>query len=102
MKKLFIVAAFVTAASISASFGLGTVEIRTRPVPVQQRDQQLIYSQNQQMQQQQMENQRRDQWQRNQWQAEQQRMMQRHEQSQSYDWWLRHHQRDYDNRRHDQ
>ena len=99
MKKLVIVAAFITAASLSASFGLGTVEIRTRPAQVQQREQ-PTYSENQQMQQQQMmENQRRDQWQRNQWQAEQQRMVQRHEQSQDYDWWLRHHRNDYDNRR---
>jgi hypothetical protein len=90
MKKLFIIAAFVVAASLTASFGLGRIEIRARPVSDQQ------YSNSQYRE---IEQQRRYAWQRDRWEGEQQRRAQRHQQSESYEWWLRTHSRDYDNRR---
>gem|GEM_PF-5024130 len=93
MKKLLIVLVFVVV-SLTASFGFGRIEVSTRPIDTRQRDQQWMQSQKNQ----EMEQQRREHWQRDQWQAEQQRRSKGHEQSQSYEWWVQHHQRDYDNR----
>ena len=95
MKKLLLIAAFAMAVSLIASFGNGRIELKTRPVYDQHRDLQWQQSQqNQQRQQQQ-----RDQWQRSQWQRDEQQRNQRHQRSQNYDFWLRLHSRDYDNRR---
>ena len=95
MKKLFLIAGFAVAVSLAASFGFGRIEVSSRPMYDQHRDQQWMQSQqNQQRQQQQ-----RDQWQRTQWQRDEQQRNQRHERSQNYDFWLRLHARDYDNRR---
>jgi hypothetical protein len=105
MKKLLVILAFAVAVSLTASFGSGRIELRTNPTYDQQRDQQWKRSQqNQQMQQQQREQQareqqQREQWQRAQWQRDQQQQKQRHEQQHNYDWWVQHHQHDYDNRR---
>lgn len=93
MKKLLFIAAFAAVVSLAASFGSGRIEIRTRPVYDQNRDQQWMQSQ----QNQRMERERRDQWQRDQWEREQYRRNQRHERPQNYEIWLRLHVRDYDN-----
>jgi hypothetical protein len=72
MKKLLIIAAFAGALSLTASFGSGRIEIRSRPTYDARRAQQ---------------------------QREQQQRNRRHEQPQNYEVWVRFHQRDYDNRR---
>jgi hypothetical protein len=92
MKKLLVIAAFLVAVSLATSFGSGRIEIRTHPTYDQQRDQQWMQSQ----QNQQREQQQREQWQRAQWQRERDQQKQRHERQQSYEWWVQHHQHDYD------
>jgi hypothetical protein len=94
MKKLLIAAMFVVL-SLTASFGFGRIEISSRPIDSRQRDQQWMQSHRNQ----EIERQRREHWQREQWQREQQRRSRRHEQSTSYEWWVQHHVRDYDNQR---
>jgi hypothetical protein len=100
MKKLIGVAAFAFILSLAASFGMGRIEISSRPNYDQQRDQQWRQSQlNQQRAEQYRAQQQRDRWQRDQWQREQVRHNQRHERSWTYELWLPRHQHDYDNRR---
>jgi hypothetical protein len=100
MKKLIIIAAFAVAVSLPASFGTGRIEISTRPIYDQQREQQQRDQQWMQSQQnQRMQQQQREHWQREQWQREQERRKHRHERWQSYEFWLRYHQYDYDSRR---
>jgi hypothetical protein len=94
MKKLLVIAAFVVAVSIPASFGTARIELLPRPYD-QHRDQQWLRSQNNQ----ERENQRRSEWQRERWQMEQRQRHDRHQESQDYYLWLRFHQYDYDNRR---
>ena len=83
MKRLFIIAAFAIVVSIATSSAFGRGEARVRVDP--QQDQQR-------------QGQQREQWQRDQWQKEQDQHNQRHEQTQTYDFWLQRHSRDYDNR----
>ena len=93
MKKLLLIAAFGAAVSLAASFGFGRIEVSSRPLYDQQRDQQWMESRRHQREQAQ-----REQWQRVQWQREQSQRRQQHQQWQDYEWWVRHHPRDYDNR----
>jgi hypothetical protein len=95
MKKLFMITAFAIAISIPASFGHARIEVTNAPLYDQNRDQQWMQSQQQQRQ----EDQRRMDWQRAQWQQEQSQRHERHQQEQSYDFWLSLHSRDYDNSR---
>jgi hypothetical protein len=95
MKRLLMVGAFALAVSLAASFGTAQIEIRTRPSYDQQRDQQWLQSQ----QDQQRRQQQKEEWQRAQWQREQRQRRQHHQQMHDYEWWLRHHQHDYENRR---
>jgi hypothetical protein len=100
MKKILVIAAFAVAVSLTASFGTGRIEIRTRPTYDQQRDQQWRDSQrNQERERMQRESYQREQWQRQQWQREQHKRTQRHQRVFTYDVWLPQHQHDYDNRR---
>ncbi|MGA2477340.1 MAG: hypothetical protein ABSG63_01160 [Spirochaetia bacterium] len=100
MKKIFVIAAFAVAISLTASFGSGRIEIRARPSYDQHRDQQWRDSQqNQQREQEQRDRLQREQWQRGQWQREQHQRSQRHQMMLSYELWLPQHQHDYDNRR---
>jgi Ni/Co efflux regulator RcnB len=84
MKKLFIIAAFAFVVSLAASSAMGRGDTRNDP---------------NQQQGQQQDQQQREKWQRDQWQKEQDQHNQRHEQTQTYDVWLRGHSHDYDNRR---
>ena len=89
MKKLVIIAAFAFVVSLATSSAFGRGEVRVR----------VDSQQDQQRQEQQRQEQQREQWQRDQWQKEQGRHNQRHEQTQTYNFWLQIHSRDYDNRR---
>lgn len=82
MKKLLIIPAFAFVVSLAAGSALGRGEVRvdTNQHQGQQQDQQ------------------REKWQRDQWQKEQDQHNQRHEQTQTYEIWLRSHSHDYDNR----
>ncbi len=91
MKRTLLIAAFALAVAATASFGFGRIEVTTRPVYDDQRDQQWVQSQRNQ--------QAREQWQRAEWQRDGRRRMQRHEQQVSYEWWLRIHIGDYDRNR---
>ena len=103
MKKILAITAFAVAISLPVAFGSGRFEIRTRPVPVQptyqqQRDQQWQISQRN-MERQRLERQRQDQWQRAAWQRDMHQRNIRHQRGVTFEFWLRGHGRDYDNRR---
>jgi hypothetical protein len=85
MKKLVMMAAFALVISLAATSALGRTEIKIEP--------------NQRQSQGQQQDQQREKWQRDQWQKQQDQHHQRHEQTQTYDVWVKQHPHDYDNRR---
>ena len=99
MKKLLVIAAFAVAFSLTASFGMGRIEIGPRPNYDQHRDQQWRNAQeNQQREREQRNRFERERWQREQWQREQSQRAQRHQFRLTYEVWLPQHQNDYDRR----
>ncbi len=94
MKKLLVIAAFAMVVALPASFGYGQVELRSRPVYNQQRDQQWAQSQENQ----QREWRQRDNWQRDRWQRDNEQRGRQHQRYQNYDLWLTFHRDDYNRR----
>jgi hypothetical protein len=99
MKKLLIIAAFVFAVSLTASFGAGQIRISVWPTD-DRRDQQWTES-NRSHERAMMQRERfqREQWQRAQWQQDERYRHGRHMRSHDYNFWVSLHSRDWDNRR---